>query len=246
MSCTARCTLTLFSLLVDWKRLLTAGKDGTIVFETISFHPFAKHHQTFAEHLNSSKAPCSHWTSQFIIHTICYSCLRAVTAHGPRCLQVSLQHLRSCDMRVEGQAGFSSMMRRQEIVYYMNIISNMNTGGGGGGGGFVKLLGKCREWNSGHWVTSVVVQGTWRVESTINILSSGCLAVSVVVLSNGNSDSHNASLSLSIWLWNCMSYGHRHRGIHESLQPLPNVQYEYFLPADWTLRHFTALYFCWQ
>lgn len=78
MSCTVRCTLWLCF------RCLSTGKDGTIAFETISFHPLAKHHSTFGKRLNSSKAPCSHWASQFIIHTICYSCLRAVTAHGPR------------------------------------------------------------------------------------------------------------------------------------------------------------------
>lgn len=66
------------------EKTLTAGKDGTIAFETISSHPLAKHHSTFGKRLNNSKAPCSHWASQFIIHTICYSCLRAVTAHGPR------------------------------------------------------------------------------------------------------------------------------------------------------------------
>lgn len=174
MSCTAQCTRTLFSLLVDWKRHLTAGREGTIVFETISFHPLTKHHQTFAEHLNSSKAPCSHWTSQFIIYTVCCSCLRAVTAHGPRWsagLVTTFAFMwyagwRSGRILIEDASTGDSVLHLLHFKYELMVSRPINTGGGCG---FVKLLGKCREWNSGHWETPVVVQGTRGGESTINL-----------------------------------------------------------------------------
>lgn len=185
MSCTARCT--------HWLcfRCLSTGKDGTIAFETISSHPLAKHHSTFGKRLNNSKAPCSHWTSQFIIHTICYSCLRAVTAHGPRWsagLVTTFAFMRYAGGRsgrilIEDSATGDSALHLHHFKYGIMLSWPIYTGGGGGGG-FVKLLERCREW------VVVVVQGTWVGESTI---------ITVVILSSG--------LSLSILLWNGMSCG---------------------------------------
>lgn len=169
------------------EKALTAGKDGTIVFETISFHPLAKHHWTFGKHLNSTKASCSHWTSQFIIHTICYSRLRAVTAHGPRWsagLVTTFAFMRYAGWRsgrilIEDSATGDGALHLHHFKYEMMLSWPIYRGGGGGG--FVKLLEKCREWSLDHWETPVVVQGTWVGESTI---------ITVVILSSG--------LSLSI------------------------------------------------
>lgn len=137
-------------------------------------------------------------------------------------LRVLSQRLRSCDMQggrsggilIEDSATGDSALHLHHFKYGMMLSWPIYTGGGG----FVKLLESCREWRLDHWETPVVVQGTWVGESTI---------ITVVILSSG--------LSLSILLWNGMSFGStlkRHRGIHESLQPVPNVQYQYFLPAD--------------
>lgn len=216
MSCTARCTLWLCF------RCLSTGKDGTIAFETISSHPLAKHHSTFGKRLNNSKAPCSHWTSQFIIHTICYSCLRAVTAHGPRWsagLVTTFAFMRYAGGRsggilIEDSATGDSALHLHHFKYGMMLLWC---------GLFtqvvvVVVLSSCWRAAGSDALTTVVVQGTRVGESTI---------ITVVILSSG--------LSLSILLWNGMSCGStlkRHRGIHESLQPVPNVQYQYFLPAD--------------